>query len=117
MRVCVSSSLTNLLRSLACNDALAELFDCECTASTITALPADVVTAAPPLVRVVLRLCRSVHQRPLPVLLWWTIREPSPVQVYWLTLRMPGCGEGKAPNPLAGTVSDGPPKRRVVSPH
>ena len=41
----MGTSLTNSLRSLACNDAVP--FDCECTASTIAALAADTVTATP----------------------------------------------------------------------
>jgi len=42
------TSLTNLLQSLAFNDAMP--FESKCTASTIAALAADVIIAAPPLV-------------------------------------------------------------------
>src|SRR5712671_6217640 len=135
----VSTSLTNSLRSLVCNDAAPLV--CECAASTIAALAANLLTAALPFVCAALGTGNAtlpfgpltfelttgfgldLDLNLLP--LGRTVACPpvddsgaftgADVAFDWLTLRMPGCGEGEAPDPPAGTpvragTGDGLPK-------
>src|SRR5712671_2961490 len=135
----VSTPLTNSLRSLVCNDAAP--FECECAASTIAALAANLLTAALPFVCAALGTGNATLPfGPLTfelttgfgldldldlVPLGRTVACPpvddsgaftgADVAFDWLTLRMPGCGEGEAPDPPVGTAvragtCDGLPK-------
>src|SRR5712671_7519347 len=121
----VSTSHTNSLRSLVSNDAAP--FKCEYAASTIAALAADLLAAAPPFVCAASGTGNATLQfGPLALELTTgfeldldldllplgrIVACPPPVDdsgaftgadvaFDWLTLRTPGCREGEAPDPL-----------------
>jgi len=109
----VSTSFTNPLRSLACNE-------CECTTSTIPALAPDLVTAAPLVYAVSSTGITTLPLNPLAFALTMgfgfdlnlfplrsTVACPPlvddsgavtgvDVALDWLTLRLPRCGGGEA---------------------
>jgi len=137
MWMSVSTSLTKLLQSLACNIAVP--FKCKCTTLTIAALAANLVTTMMLFCMVlgtgiatllfsslafVLTISLDLDLDLL--LLESTVACPplvdnsgaftsADVALDWLTLRMSYCGEGNVPDALAGTAvhagtGDGLPK-------